>query len=136
MFEKYFVADCYCKCCYSDITADNYALYKNSASADWLPSSYCKLCLKEMLLNGWTKFIGLIDKADCAAALKRLIDRPPPINLRDPECFPNGDVELFYFDDTEQSAKLHGSLTGEAHVELWNKLKDNLKLMELSTETT
>lgn len=123
-----------CKCCLSEIDIINYVLYKDSSESKWLSCFYCCDCIQELLKTSWERYVKLIEKADCAAALKRLINIGPPINIRDPDGIPcdneSKEVYIFYFNDSEQSAKLVGSYVGEDRTKWWDELKETHKKFE------
>ena len=115
-FESFFSVKAECLSCFDDIINENFVLYKDTLTSKWKPCPYCSQCINHMIKTKWYDYIHQIDTADCAAALKRLLARGPPLNLRDQaiEC-DNGTSEIYmlYFNNAEQSAKLEGSLTGE-----------------------
>ena len=124
-------------------------LYLRSA-APWLPSVYCQQCIDgQFLANQWQTYLDNISKADCAAALRRLITKPPPINVKDAglPCEDNsaaeddtergeGEVHSFWYasDGAEHSAKLSGSLVGEERQRFWQDKKDFLTVTEVEEE--
>lgn len=129
-----------CKCCFGDMDKDVYAFYQENKDEDWYSSNYCKDCITQMLGNGWNIYVEQIKKADCKAALLKLIERGPPINLRDKLAFPcenpQCEVYAFYFDDKVQSAKLKDSFTGKKRKEWWDELKEiALAMKDESKET-
>lgn len=122
-----------CSCCYGDIDENNFVLYNEKMEGTWKSSKYCKICVAYMLENAWGTYIGLVGKADCAAALKRLIQNGPPINLRDPIAFAcdngTGEVASLYYDGAVHSAKLVGSLEEEERETFWNTQLAVLRVM-------
>ena len=111
---------------------------------------YCQLCLdSQFIAQQWQTYLDNISKADCAAALRRLITKPPPINVKDAglPCEDNtatqddtergeGEVHSFWYasDGEEHSAKLSGSLMGEERRRFWEEKKDFLTVTELEEE--
>jgi len=141
-----------CVFCCEDLTSDNYVEYRAAPSALWYPSVYCQLCLESQFIEKqFQTYLENIAKADCAAALKRVITNPPPINVKDPglPCTEeqgggveggdergNGEVEKFWFlsDGKEHSAKLKGSLLGEERDKFWAEKKEFLTATEEEEE--
>src|SRR5579871_1838678 len=85
-----------CKFCTDEITKDNYVLYtdhlvnesvleNNINSVEWKRCIYCSDCIVILLNESWNNYLNKVKQADCASALKRLIDEGPPINLKDPQ---------------------------------------------------
>ena len=70
-----------------------------------------------------------VQKSDCEAELRRLMEAGPPIYIKDDHGFPldDGDTHIvklwFASDDEERSAKLVGAVEGDEREELWNTLK-------------
>ena len=120
------------------------------SAGPWLPSLYCQQCLEsQFIAQQWQTYLDNIAKADCAAALRRLITKPPPINVKDAglPCEDNstadddtergeGEVHSFWYasDGAEHSAKLHGSLLGEERRRFWEDKKDFLIVTEVEEE--
>lgn len=53
-------------------------------TGEWYPSPYCRDCIDTYFISAqWNNFLDLIKKADCAAALKRLLAQDPPKRVRD-----------------------------------------------------
>ena len=120
------------------------------SAAPWLPSVYCQQCVDgQFIANQWQTYLDNISKADCAAALRRLITKPPPINVKDAglPCEDSataeddtergeGEVHSFWYnsDGAEHSAKLSGSLTGEERQRFWQDKKDFLTVTEVEEE--
>jgi hypothetical protein len=73
-----------CVFCCEELSSSNYVEYRSIPSGSWYPSPYCEACVEAHFISaGWQKYLDLIAKADCAAALKRVITAPPPVNVRD-----------------------------------------------------
>ena len=120
------------------------------SAGPWMPSVYCQQCLEgQFIAQQWQTYLDNISKADCAAALRRLITKPPPINVKDAglPCEDNattdddpergeGEVHSFWYasDGAEHSAKLAGSLMGEERSRFWEEKKDFLTVTELEEE--
>jgi hypothetical protein len=119
-----------CIFCCEDLDSEIYAEYRGEACGPWLPSGYCRECLEEFFIKQqWQKYVDDLAKADCAAALRRSLAKPPPVNVADkglplPDTTSTGtkatgEVHSFWWcnTDTVVSAKLDGSITGS--VLLW-----------------
>jgi hypothetical protein len=80
-----------CAVCCEDLTSDNFVEYQASAGSEWLKAPYCEGCIESYFVEKlWQKYMDDLAKADCAAALKRVLTTPPPMNVRDAG-FPCGD---------------------------------------------
>jgi len=111
---------------------------------------YCQQCLdSQFIAQQWQTYLDNISKADCAAALRRLITKPPPINVKDAglPCEDNsttdddiergeGEVHSFWYasDGGLHDAKLNGSLMGEERRRFWEEKKDFLTVTEVEEE--
>lgn len=130
-FDNYFTSNDECSICFDEITKDNYVLYKDKEDTLWLKSNYCKSCIQYLISTQWERYVDSVDKANCAAELRRLLELGPPINLREKSFICNNErseVYKLYYDSGEQSAKLNGSLTG---VELDDWLKNQQETLLL-----
>ena len=110
--------DTSCSCCWDDIDASNYVEYKSSPDSEWFPSGFCVNCIQHLIDAQWDTYVNGLAKTTCKAEQRRLLQRGPPINVRDPKalaCPEDGEVHLLWFmnDGLEHSAKLTGSLEGE-----------------------
>ena len=123
-----------CLCCLEEITKSNFVKYKFDLEAEeWLESKYCKDCVILLLNTQWKTYLdGLKD--DCKKTVKNLIISGPPINIKDKDGFPgedNKEVQILYYDDSEQRAKLNGTLEGEDREKYWNELKSLLEHLDV-----
>jgi len=131
-----------CVICCEDLTKANYAEYRAKSDQRWHPAPYCETCIAQFIQNQWKQYIDAITKADCAAALRRVLAHPPPINVKDagfPECKDNGnndEVHSFWYSSNgkEASAKLKDSLEGEARETFWAEKKAFLTATEHQEE--
>ena len=79
-------------------------------------------------------------RQDCAAAVRRLVTRGPPVYLFEPNALPlpGGDthIDLLWFSsgNREAPAKLEGALEGEEREKLWSTQRETLRAMELAEE--
>ena len=137
-YELFYPTDKECASCFDNMNKHNYVLYKDNEQGNWMPCIYCSVCIDYMLKSNWENYVKQIDTADCAVALKRLIERGPPINFRDNhlECKnETGEVYKFYYDNAEQSSKLHGSLTGDEREKWLQDKSEILSIMESIKDT-
>lgn len=118
-----------CMSCWEDLTSDLYVEYQGSADSAWMPSGYCKSCIQHMLNSQWEAYCSSLAKTTCKAEQKRLLTKGPPINISDKTALPcpdDGEVHALWFMDeptVDQSAKLTGSLVGEARAKFWEEQK-------------
>ena len=83
-----------------------------------------------------------MQKTDCLAELRRLLEQGPPMYISDKHALPLADGErdthicrLWYADDgLERSALLTGALQGSEREELWDRLKALLADMKAKGE--
>jgi len=70
-----------------------------------------------------------VQKSDCEAELRRLMEIGPPVYIKDNHGFPldEGDTHIvklwFAADNDERSSKLTGAVEGAEREELWETLK-------------
>jgi len=90
----------------------------------------------------WANYLEQIAKADCAAALRRVLNGPPPINVKD-QGFPcegegaTGEVYQFWYasDNEVHCAKLMGSLIGTERDAFWAEKQAFLTATEREEES-
>lgn len=133
-----------CKATMEEITEKdgNFVEYMTVPSNTWHPCGFSKTTVQYLQSTGFNKYIQDVEKAskDCAAAVKRLITKGPPLYLSDDIAMPvpEGDthVELLWFadDDKEVSAKLTGALEGKEREALWSSQKETLQAMLAAEE--
>ena len=131
-FHDRFPKQAECTACFGQIDSSNYVLYKDDIFKDWITCGYCLECVEYMLQHSWESFVDQVIKADCLAALTKLLARPPPTNFRDGVGVPcnneTGEVVKFYFNGAEQSAKLEGALVGDERDQWYDEMKQRLEL--------
>lgn len=127
-----------CVFCCEDFTNENFVEYRAGEDKLWLKSVYCQDCIEsQFIANQWQTYLDNINKADCAAALRRVLSNPPPINVKDAglpcEDSATGEVHSFYFhsDGQVHSAKLANSLTGEEREKFYADKKAFLTATEV-----
>ena len=131
-----------CTFCCEDLTEENYVEYQAIENGPWLKSQYCQQCIEEnFIAKQWDRYLENIAKADCAAALRRVLSSPPQINVKDAglPCADNGhNDEVFQFwyasDNAVHSAKLKGSLVGAERDAFWSEKQAFLTATELQEE--
>ena len=128
-----------CMATLEDITEENFVEYRSMPSGLWLPAKFSKEVVEMLLQTQFGKYMSDVEKAskDCAAAVRRLVVKGPPIYLSDVNALPlakeeDGFIDLFWFaaEQKEVSAKLEGALEGEEREELWSAQKETLAAME------
>lgn len=107
-----------CTVCWEDITTP--------VTYGEITLAYCISCVKDELENHYSRWRKSVDEADCAAALKRMISKPPPMTFADVCDGVNiGDNELLCCGDEKICAKLKGSPVDEMDRQrLWEELKN------------
>eukprot|EP00608_Synchroma_pusillum_P005526 CAMPEP_0198429728 /NCGR_PEP_ID=MMETSP1452-20131203/9272_1 /TAXON_ID=1181717 /ORGANISM="Synchroma pusillum, Strain CCMP3072" /LENGTH=228 /DNA_ID=CAMNT_0044150145 /DNA_START=37 /DNA_END=721 /DNA_ORIENTATION=- len=115
-----------CMCCMEDITMNLYVEYCESEGAPWRPATFCRMCIEHLLSTQWNQYCDRLRMTKCKAEQRRLLTAGPPVNIKDPNAMPCGDdgevFALWYgLDRQVHSAKLEGSLTGEAREKYWEE---------------
>eukprot|EP00920_Eleutheroschizon_duboscqi_P005245 GHVT01012084.1.p1 GENE.GHVT01012084.1~~GHVT01012084.1.p1 ORF type:complete len:118 (-),score=18.89 GHVT01012084.1:638-991(-) len=85
-------------------------------------------CLSELQQSQFYRYCELLAKTNCAREQRALLLAGPPVNLHDPNAFPEaGNDEIVGLwickDQSWHSPKLLGSLEGEARLEFWEAQK-------------
>lgn len=126
-----------CIFCVMELNADNYAEFKESESAPWRPSVYCSECIQEYFIDKqWEAYLKKIADADCAAALRRILSKPPPLNVQDKgfasDTNEEGIVHKFWFSNIQKevSAQLKNTPLGEDRDRFWSDQQENLIALE------
>lgn len=115
-----------CASCWDDLAAESYVEFQAAEGGPWLPSKYCSTCVDYLLRTQWSVYTTALAKVTCKAEQRRLLERGPPINLRDPTALPcpdDGEVYALWFmgGNEIRSAKLEGSLVGEERRKYWDE---------------
>jgi hypothetical protein len=82
-----------------------------------------------LLETQFDNYLEKVRKEDCGKALRRLLEKGPPIYISDEHGFVLDDGEeyvmklWFASDGKERSAKLKNSLEGKEREDLWDSLK-------------
>jgi len=113
-----------CMSCMCDMDSSNYVEYRSSESSLWLVSKFCSDCCSHLQKIQFNQYEERLKKTTCQAEMRRLVEGGPPINLFDKTALPcdddpsnsRGEVHSLWFssDGQEHSAKLEGSLEGDA----------------------
>ncbi|EKX72888.1 conserved hypothetical protein [Theileria equi strain WA] len=116
-----------CLVCFEDLSKDNMVGYKVDIYSIWSISTFCIDCVQRLLKIQYYKYLETLSKTTCAREQRTLLDKGPPINISDRIGFPlSGSQEVFCLFDFNTfkplSAKLDGSLTGQARQDLWDEL--------------
>mmetsp|Transcript_27422 Transcript_27422/g.56157 ORF Transcript_27422/g.56157 Transcript_27422/m.56157 type:complete len:162 (+) Transcript_27422:147-632(+) len=127
-----------CMVMFDDITEENYCEYQAMPSGKWFPAKFCDTVVEEMIKTQFSKYLDDVGKAsrDCAAAVRRLVIKGPPLYLADPHGLPIPEDDthigaVWYCNGNRtESAKLQGALEGKAREELWEGQKAVLASME------
>mmetsp|Transcript_6743 Transcript_6743/g.10652 ORF Transcript_6743/g.10652 Transcript_6743/m.10652 type:complete len:151 (+) Transcript_6743:85-537(+) len=127
-----------CMVLLDDITEENYCEYQCMPSGLWHPAKACSEVVKELIDTQFNKYLDDVEKAtkDCAAAVRRLVDKGPPVYLSDPHALPMPEGEthiekVWYMAENEEvSSRLKGALEGEEREKLWTSQKEVLASME------
>ena len=124
------VAGATCMSCWNDVDEEskNYVEYQAVPGGAWLPSGFCSDCVTYLLQTQWGIYTAALAKVTCKAEQRRLLERGPPINLKDAKALPvpddpEAEVHALWFVSTgeERNAKLDGSLEGEARKKYWDE---------------
>eukprot|EP00903_Cladosiphon_okamuranus_P009270 g8845.t1 len=122
-----------CACCYDDIVGGkggNYVEYRTGEGKPWLPSLFCKGCIKMLIKRQWSIYEETLAKATCKAQQKRMLGEGPPTHLHDKKALKCEEGEsvhsLWYVGDDHgepqvQSALLEGAPQGEARQIWWDE---------------
>ncbi|EPR63776.1 hypothetical protein TGPRC2_217900 [Toxoplasma gondii TgCatPRC2] len=127
-----------CMVCFEELSRANYAEYcmhrqvadssNSEDSCPWFPAKFCVDCIEELQATQFKRYCDSVANTTCAREQRTLLERGPPINLRDRLAFPESDDQeisaLWYAkDNAEHSAKLKDSLEGEERQALWDDLR-------------
>mmetsp|Transcript_6901 Transcript_6901/g.24197 ORF Transcript_6901/g.24197 Transcript_6901/m.24197 type:complete len:153 (-) Transcript_6901:92-550(-) len=136
--------DTECMCSFEEINESNFVEYQTAPSETWHPAKFSEPIVREMLETSFQRYLDDVEKAarDCAAAVRRLVSKGPPIWLEDKHAFPLPDEDThvvrvwFCSTNTEESARLKGALDGADRDALWDSQKEVLAMMEAAEAST
>jgi hypothetical protein len=131
-----------------EITEQNYVEYQCFPSLQWKSSKMEQCVIEELLCTQFDTYLQRVQRSDCQAELRRLLQSGPPIYLSDPIGLPLKDddddeennmdthiVQLWYASDGQiRSAKLQNAVEGQEREELWKEL--NSFLIDPTTTTS
>lgn len=85
-----------CLVCYDDLTNENSLEYQSvNNPTDWFPAYFCADCTGELQNIQFFKYCNDLANTTCAKEQRILLERGPPVNLRDKNAFPeSGDTEI------------------------------------------
>ena len=121
-----------CLAMMEDIDHTNYVEYQTFPSLAWKPCLFAAETVESMHSgesNQYAQYMERIQKSDCKAEMKRLLDAGPPVWVGDEHAMPlpEGDthvVKLWFMNgDREVSAMLRGATDGAARQALWDELR-------------
>lgn len=134
-----------CMCTFEDITLENsnYCEYRTYPSGNWSVSNYSSDIILHLIKTQFESYLDKVEKAskDCAAAVRRLVLRGPPIYLEDVTALPipenDTHIDKIWVQNLnlEISSVLENALEGEEREALWNSQKETLKAMEDSEKS-
>eukprot|EP00053_Salpingoeca_punica_P009678 m.87055 g.87055 ORF g.87055 m.87055 type:complete len:112 (-) comp15120_c1_seq3:524-859(-) len=86
------------------------------------------MCVQMLLDSQFQSYVDGVNKASCAAELRRYLQRGPPLYLSDPNglpCDSNRHVARLWFSssNTERDAKVKDALEGEARQKMWDDMR-------------
>jgi len=115
-----------CLSCWEDLGAENYVEYQAAEGGEWLPSGFCAMCVCYLQQTQWGVYTMALAKTTCKAEQRRLLDKGPPVNLKDKTALPcpeEGEVHALWFMNGNEykSAKLEGSLVDEERQRYWDE---------------
>lgn len=135
-----------CLASFEEIDASNYVEYQTLPSGAWHACRYSQETVEHLLESSYKMYLGDIEKAskDCAAAVRRLVAKGPPLYLSD--CnhgdaipVPEGDTHVaqFWFmnGNVTVSGVLPDAAQGDARAALWDSQRETLAAMEASEAT-
>lgn len=128
-----------CLICCEDLDSSNYAEYRAHEESEWMVSPYCSNCLESYFKQRqWEQYLDHVHKADCAAALRRILNKPVPTNVRDkglPCDNENGEVyQFWYASEGLVSAKLENAPEGSDRDTFILEMQEMLEAFRIAEE--
>mmetsp|Transcript_19750 Transcript_19750/g.31631 ORF Transcript_19750/g.31631 Transcript_19750/m.31631 type:complete len:169 (-) Transcript_19750:214-720(-) len=128
-----------CLATYEDLDETNYVEYQTMPSGKWHAAKFNEDVTQTFLRENWANYLRDVAKAaaDCAAAVRRIVTKGPPMWLEDKHGYPvpEGDTHIsavwYMSSGTETSAKIEGCFEGEEREIFWNGQKETLAQMEV-----
>eukprot|EP00924_Labyrinthula_sp_SR-Ha-C_P002693 maker-scaffold_13-snap-gene-4.3-mRNA-1 protein AED:0.02 eAED:0.02 QI:62/1/1/1/1/1/2/155/161 len=133
-----------CLATWDDISLEegNYCEYRSVPSKTWQPAKYSSEIVQHLLETQFPTYMQNVEKAssDCAAAVRRLISKGPPIWLEDKNALPipeeDTHIDQVWFSGENGgkllSAQLKEAPINEDREQLWESQKAVLRSMELA----
>ncbi|OII72343.1 hypothetical protein cand_012930 [Cryptosporidium andersoni] len=128
-----------CLICYSNLDDSNSVEYQVYENSSWYLSKFCLGCIEILKKNQFYRYCESIKNTKCLKEQRALLQRGPPINIRDihgfPECHDN---EVFSLCNSKTrnniDPKLDGSLIGDERIKFWDELKQFISKEDMSEE--
>lgn len=129
-----------CLATMEEITVEqgNFCEYQTHPSGLWHSSLFSASVVQHLQQTQFEQYIQAVQKSDCKAELRRLLEKGPPVWIEDQHALkiPENDSHVckLWFAQTneEVSALLHGAVQGEDRKRLWDEL--NLILVTMDDE--
>ena len=118
-----------CLAMFEPIDETNYVEYQAAPSGKWRPCLYGAEMIEGLRTSQYKNYMERIQKSDCKAEMKRLMESGPPVWVTDKHACPleEGETHVcklwFMSDNREVSAMLEGACDGEERQKLWDELK-------------
>lgn len=118
-----------CLAMFEPIDSTNYVEYQSAPSMKWRPCLYGAEMIEGLRTSQYKNYMERVQKSDCKAEMKRLMESGPPIWVTDKHAcaLAAGETHVcklwFMSDGREVSAMLEGACDGAAHLKLWDDLK-------------
>ena len=118
-----------CLAMFEPIDESNYVEYQAAPSGKWRPCLYGAEMIEGLRTSQYKNYMERIQKSDCKAEMKRLMESGPPVWVTDKHACPleEGETHVcklwFMSDNREVSAMLEGACDGEERQKLWDELK-------------
>lgn len=130
-----------CLATYELIDESNYVEFESYPSGKWIACGYSQETVEHLLKTSYEHYLKEVEKAakDCAAAVRRLVNKGPPQFLSDcnhPDAIPlaEGDTHAnqFWFMSSDKSVpgRLDGAAQGAEREQLWQSQRETLAAME------
>ena len=118
-----------CLAMFEPIDETNYVEYQAAPTGKWRPCLYGAEMIEGLRTSQYKNYMERIQKSDCKAEMKRLMESGPPVWVTDKHACPleEGETHVcklwFMSDNREVSAMLEGACDGEERQKLWDELK-------------
>jgi hypothetical protein len=126
-----------CLFCCAELDESCYAEFMPPSLSKWKPAPYCSNCIQQFFIDQqWAKYLKSIAEADCAAALRRVLSKHPPLYVTDKgfatDESAEGVVGQFWFSNSNavHSSKLKDALEGQERDRFFEEKKLGLAALE------